>query len=213
MIELQLSDPLNVAILFVGLLLGGILKGATGAGLPIIGIPVIASVFDIRVAVILLALPNFFTNLWQIILYRQHNTEPVLTRNFAIAGGLGAGGQQDAWGGVLGATQGLMTEFGRERVIDTPISESAFIGAAAGAAATGLRPVAQLMFVDFFGVCGDQIVNQMAKFRYMFGGKAKTPAVINNTATFNICAIGSSTNISLKVVMLCLPVTCAASAK
>lgn len=95
-----------------------------------------------------------------------------------IAGGLGAGGQQDAWGGVLGATHGLMTEFGRERVIDTPISESAFIGAAAGAAATGLRPVAQLMFVDFFGVCGDQIVNQMAKFRYMFGGKAKTPAVI-----------------------------------
>lgn len=95
-----------------------------------------------------------------------------------IAGGLGAKGQQDAWGGVLGATQGLMTEFGRERVLDTPISESAFIGAAAGAAVTGLRPVAQLMFVDFFGVCGDQIINQMAKFRYMFGGKATTPVVV-----------------------------------
>lgn len=95
-----------------------------------------------------------------------------------IAGGLGAGGQQDAWGGVLGATKNLMTEFGRQRVFDTPISESAFIGAAAGAAVTGLRPVAQLMFIDFFGVCGDQIVNQMAKFRYMFGGKATTPVVV-----------------------------------
>ena len=95
-----------------------------------------------------------------------------------IAGGLGAGGQQEAWGGVLGVTKGLMTEFGRERVMDTPISESAFIGAAAGAALTGLRPVAQLMFVDFMGVCGDQIINQMAKFRYMFGGKATTPVVV-----------------------------------
>ena len=95
-----------------------------------------------------------------------------------IAGGMGAGGQQDAWGGVLGATKGLMTEFGRQRVIDTPISESAFIGAASGAAMTGLRPVAQLMFIDFFGVCGDQIINQLAKFRYMFGGKVTTPVVI-----------------------------------
>ncbi len=62
--------------------------------------------------------------------------------------------------------------------MDTPISESAFIGAAAGAACSGLRPVAELMFVDFFGVCMDQIYNQAAKFRYMFGGKAKTPMVI-----------------------------------
>lgn len=99
-----------------------------------------------------------------------------------ISGGMGSGGQQDAWGGVLGTTKGLMPEFGRERVLDTPISESAFIGAAAGAAMTGLRPVAQLMFVDFFGVCGDQIFNQLAKFRYMFGGKAKTPCVIRALA-------------------------------
>jgi pyruvate dehydrogenase E1 component beta subunit len=95
-----------------------------------------------------------------------------------IAGGMGSKGQQDAWGDVLGASKGLMLEFGRDRIFDTPISESAFIGAAAGAAATGLRPIAQLMFVDFFGVCGDQIVNQMAKFRYMFGGKATTPVVV-----------------------------------
>ena len=72
-----------------------------------------------------------------------------------------------------------MPQFGRERVLDTPISESAFIGCAAGAAATGgLRPVAELMFVDFMGVCFDQIFNQAAKFRYMFGGKAVTPLVI-----------------------------------
>jgi pyruvate/2-oxoglutarate/acetoin dehydrogenase E1 component len=95
-----------------------------------------------------------------------------------IAGGMGAKGEQDAWGDVLGASKGLLGEFGRNRVFDTPISESAFIGAAAGAAMAGLRPIAQLMFVDFFGVCGDQIINQMAKFRYMFGGKATTPVVI-----------------------------------
>ena len=95
-----------------------------------------------------------------------------------IAGGHGAPGEDDAWGGPLGVTKGLMPEFGRERVLDTPISESAFIGAATGAAATGLRPVAELMFVDFMGVCFDQIFNQAGKFRYMFGGKAVTPLVI-----------------------------------
>jgi acetoin:2,6-dichlorophenolindophenol oxidoreductase subunit beta len=94
------------------------------------------------------------------------------------AGGAGSPGEKDAWGGVLGVTKGLQPEFGPERVLDTPISESAFIGAAAGAAATGLRPVAELMFVDFMGVCFDQIFNQAAKFRYMFGGKAVTPLVV-----------------------------------
>jgi pyruvate/2-oxoglutarate/acetoin dehydrogenase E1 component len=93
------------------------------------------------------------------------------------AGGAGAPGEDDAWGGVMGLTKGL---YGKHpgRVLDTPISESAFIGAAAGAACSGLRPVAELMFVDFFGVCMDQIYNQAAKFRYMFGGKARTPMVI-----------------------------------
>jgi pyruvate dehydrogenase E1 component beta subunit len=95
-----------------------------------------------------------------------------------IAGGQGAPGEDDAWGGPLGVTKGLMPEFGRDRVLDTPITESAFVGAAVGAAATGLRPVAELMFVDFMGVCFDQIFNQAAKFRYMFGGKAVTPVVI-----------------------------------
>ena len=95
-----------------------------------------------------------------------------------VSGGAGAPGEQDAWGGPLGVTKGLMPQFGRERVLDTPITESAFIGAAIGAAATGLRPIADLMFVDFMGVCFDQIFNQAAKFRYMFGGKAVTPVVI-----------------------------------
>lgn len=95
-----------------------------------------------------------------------------------VAGGAGAPGEQDAWGGVMGVSKGLIGEFGPDRVLDTPISESAFIGAAAGAAATGLRPVVDLMFVDFLGVCFDQIFNQAAKFRYMFGGKARTPMVI-----------------------------------
>src|SRR5215218_3173955 len=94
-----------------------------------------------------------------------------------VVGGSGAPGEDDAWGGVLGITKGLAAK-APGRVLDTPISESAFIGAAAGAAASGLRPVAELMFVDFMGVCLDQIFNQAAKFRYMFGGKAVTPMVI-----------------------------------
>lgn len=81
-------------------------------------------------------------------------------------------------GGVLGVTAGLIHEFGAARVIETPISESATIGMCAGAACTGLRPVADLMFVDFLGVCFDQIFNQAAKLRYMFGGKAQVPLVI-----------------------------------
>jgi acetoin:2,6-dichlorophenolindophenol oxidoreductase subunit beta len=95
-----------------------------------------------------------------------------------VAGGAGGTGVDDAYGGVMGVTRGLVGAFGRERVIDTPITESAIMGMAAGAAVTGLRPVAELMFVDFIGVCFDQIFNQTAKFRYMFGGKAKTPLVI-----------------------------------
>jgi pyruvate dehydrogenase E1 component beta subunit len=81
-------------------------------------------------------------------------------------------------GGVLGVTAGLYEKFGKSRVIDTPITESAFLGAAAGAAAVGLRPIAELMFCDFIGVAMDQLFNQAAKMRYMFGGKAKIPMVV-----------------------------------
>jgi pyruvate dehydrogenase E1 component beta subunit len=103
--------------------------------------------------------------------------ERVIVMGEDNAGGAGSPGEEDAWGGVLGVTKGLYGKF-PGRVLDTPISESAFIGAAVGAATGGLRPVVELMFIDFMGVCFDQIFNQAAKFRYMFGGKALTPVVV-----------------------------------
>ncbi|MET7993879.1 alpha-ketoacid dehydrogenase subunit beta [Amycolatopsis sp. NPDC005232] len=103
--------------------------------------------------------------------------ESVIVMGEDNAGGAGSPGDEDAWGGVLGVTKGLFHRF-PGRVLDTPISESAFIGAAIGAATAGQRPVAELMFIDFMGVCFDQIFNQAAKFRYMFGGNARTPVVI-----------------------------------
>ncbi|OLN24178.1 alpha-ketoacid dehydrogenase subunit beta [Domibacillus antri] len=82
------------------------------------------------------------------------------------------------YGGIFGSTQGLIDRFGEQRVMDTPISETAFIGAAIGAAAEGMRPIVELMFVDFFGVCMDQIYNHMAKIPYMSGGNVKLPMVL-----------------------------------
>ena len=96
-----------------------------------------------------------------------------------VSGGAGGtSGEREASGGIFGVTKGLLPRFGDHRVIDTPISESAIIGAAGGAALAGLRPVAELMFADFVGVSLDQIFNQLAKFRYMFGGKANCPAIV-----------------------------------
>lgn len=82
------------------------------------------------------------------------------------------------YGGIFGATGGLLERFGADRIVDTPISETAFIGTATGAAAAGLRPIAELMFVDFFGVCMDQIYNHLAKNTYMAGGHIKLPVVL-----------------------------------
>ncbi|HEY1387761.1 MAG TPA: alpha-ketoacid dehydrogenase subunit beta [Ktedonobacterales bacterium] len=82
------------------------------------------------------------------------------------------------YGGIFGATQDLLKEFGPERVRDTPISETAFIGAAIGAAASGMRPIVELMFVDFFGVCMDQIYNHLAKNIYMSGGHVRLPVTL-----------------------------------
>lgn len=81
-------------------------------------------------------------------------------------------------GGVYGVTSGLAEEFGLERVRDTPISEEAIVGTAVGAAVTGMRPVAEIMYVDFMALAMDPLVNQGAKLRYMFGGKARVPVVI-----------------------------------
>lgn len=83
-----------------------------------------------------------------------------------------------AAGGAFKATPGLLEEFGGRRVRDTPISEQAIVGAALGAAITGLRPIAEIMFADFAGVCFDQIVNQVAKYRYMSAGQLSVPLVI-----------------------------------
>ena len=109
-----------------------------------------------------------------------------------VAGGANIDHLQDdeAWGGVLGVTKGLVQEFGRDRVLDTPITEAGFIGAAVGAASTGMRPIAELMFVDFFGVCWDQIFDQGAKLRYMFGGKANCPLVIRTMIGAGMGAAG-----------------------
>jgi pyruvate dehydrogenase E1 component beta subunit len=107
----------------------------------------------------------------------------------AIAEGIGQEMQSDdtvfvmgedigQYGGIFGATGGLLDRFGPDRIMDTPISETAFIGTATGAAAAGLRPIAELMFVDFFGVCMDQIYNHLAKNTYMAGGHIKLPVVL-----------------------------------
>ncbi|WP_282007035.1 alpha-ketoacid dehydrogenase subunit beta [Propioniciclava sinopodophylli] len=83
-----------------------------------------------------------------------------------------------SYGGIFGSTGGLLEEFGPERIIDTPISETAFIGLGIGAATEGMRPIVELMFVDFMGVCLDQIYNHMAKIHFESGGNVKVPMVL-----------------------------------
>ncbi|MFA7440630.1 MAG: alpha-ketoacid dehydrogenase subunit beta [Sphingomonadaceae bacterium] len=104
--------------------------------------------------------------------------ENVIMLGEDIVGGMGTAGGPEAIGGIWGTSGGLWAKYGSDRVIDTPISESAIIGAASGAALTGKRAIAEIMFADFIGVCMDQIWNQVAKFRYMFGGKSRCPLVI-----------------------------------
>ena len=103
--------------------------------------------------------------------------ETVIIMGEDIAGGAGRedSGIIDSWGGPFPITVGLIRQLGNQRVLDTPLSEAAFIGAAIGAASTGMRTVAELMFVGFLGVCMDQLVNNAAKMRYMFGGQVKIP--------------------------------------
>jgi len=84
------------------------------------------------------------------------------------------------FGNVFGVTKGLIDQFGEKRVRDTPITESAIVGAAVGSAACGLRPVAEIMYIDFIGVALDQLYNQAAKMRYMFGGKITIPMVLRS---------------------------------
>lgn len=103
-----------------------------------------------------------------------------------IAGGAGRDEEYpeaaDAWGGPFGVTQGLLPLFGRRRVIDTAIAETGFVGAAIGAALAGLRPVAEVMYVDFIGTSFDQLLNHAAKLRYVYGGKVSVPMVVRTVA-------------------------------
>jgi pyruvate dehydrogenase E1 component beta subunit len=99
------------------------------------------------------------------------------------------------YGGIFDSTQGLLDEFGRDRIMDVPISETAYLGAAVGAAQQGMRPIAELMFVDFFGVAMDQIYNQLAKNTYMSGGNVNVPLVLTAAVggTYNDAAQHSQT--------------------
>ena len=99
-----------------------------------------------------------------------------------------AGEDVGVFGGCFGVTAGLLEQFGEKRVKDTPITESAIVGTAVGAASVGLRPVIELMFVDFIGVALDQLYNQAAKMKYMFGGKAKIPMVMRTACGAGIGA-------------------------
>lgn len=100
-----------------------------------------------------------------------------------VAGGATVDHLQDeeAWGGVFGVTKGLGNKYGRKRVIDMPIAEAGYMGASVAAAVTGLRPISELMFNDFIGSAMDEIMNQGAKIRYMFGGKAEVPLTIRTS--------------------------------
>jgi pyruvate dehydrogenase E1 component beta subunit len=148
-------------------------------------------------------------------LHQEMQRDPrVIVLGEDVVGGMGTAGGPEAIGGIWKATLGLYAKFGPSRVIDTPISEAAIIGAAAGAALTGNRPVAELMFADFIGVCLDQIWNQIAKFRYMFGGKTRCPLVIRITYGAGVNAAGQHSQAAyammtsipgLKVVMPSTP--------
>ncbi|RYL93168.1 alpha-ketoacid dehydrogenase subunit beta [Sporolactobacillus sp. Y61] len=118
--------------------------------------------------------------------------ENVVLMGEDVAGGAEVDHLQDegAWGGVFGVSKGIVEEFGRNRVLDTPIAEAGYMGAAVSAAVTGLRPISELMFNDFIGSCLDEVMNQAAKFHYMFGGKARVPLTIRTIdgAGFNAAA-------------------------
>ena len=114
------------------------------------------------------------------------------------------------YGGIFGATGGLLAKHGKDRIMDTPISETAFIGTAIGAAAEGMRPIVELMFVDFFGVCMDMIYNHMAKNTYMAGGNIQLTVVLmtaigggyNDAAQHSQCLYGTFAHMpGLKVVV------------
>jgi len=116
------------------------------------------------------------------ISYREALREALREEMLADPGVYLIGEDIGVYGGAFAVTDGLLAEFGPERVVDTPISEAAIVGAATGSALMGLRPVAEIMYFDFITIALDQLVNQAAKLRYMFGGKAKVPLVVRGAA-------------------------------
>ncbi len=121
------------------------------------------------------------------ITLRMKNDDTVFIMGEDIAGGATNPGFENktGLGGGFGVTAGLVEEFGRRRVIDTPISETAFLGSGIGAAFAGLRPIIEIMYVDFMGVCYDQLLNQASKMFYMYGGKKPIPMVVRT-----VCGAG-----------------------
>ena len=92
------------------------------------------------------------------------------------------------WGAPRGEFKGLVEKYGPDRVLDTPISETAILGGAIGAAATGMRPIANIMYANFLGVCGDELINQLTPMRYMFGSKIKVPVTIMSYVGAGFCS-------------------------
>ena len=120
-------------------------------------------------------------------LRQEMDTDPrIVLFGEDIAGGAGRDDvypdAADAWGGPFGVTKGLLPRFGRKRVIDTALAETGFIGASIGAAIAGLRPVAEIMYIDFIGTSFDQLLNHAAKLRYVYGGKISVPLVVRTVA-------------------------------
>jgi pyruvate dehydrogenase E1 component beta subunit len=114
-------------------------------------------------------------------------------------------GEDISGGGVFKTTAGLVDRFGAERVRDTPISEQAIVGAAMGAAMAGLRPVAEIMFADFYATCWDQVVNEIAKTRYMTGGQVTLPLVLRGSNGFGGMGFGSQHGQGCENWAMCVP--------
>lgn len=111
----------------------------------------------------------------------QHDDVIVMGEDMAGGAGMSSYDETGSIGGVFAVTQGLVGRFGRGRVIDTPLAETALMGAAVGAAACGLRPIVELMFIDFLGTCLDPIMNQGSRLRYMSNGATRVPLVVRTT--------------------------------
>ena len=125
---------------------------------------------------------DFMQNETKIITYREAVRE-ALQEEMALDDDVILMGEDiGIYGGGFGATCGLLERFGKDRVLETPISETAFVGTAIGAAVTGMRPVVELMFSDFMSVCWDQIMNEAAKMHFMYGGSLRVPLVIRAAA-------------------------------